>query len=238
MKNNVLLELSGAVNLIATAICDFNTPTKSYKKGDIVLNLKDIDAQLITQNKSSQATSKVLDLEYVALHLSSILLQYVPLDRQLYSLLSNKANIYNIVCNETLVCVTNNVILPIEYIENIDSIRIDGVTNFEATNNEEQQVTFITSDEFEEGTSYSVQYEKTITGQGIVIDSFDADIPYLKLQLAVEGNINKKTDSAFVFVDKASMHFIPTLTFDNKGVTYCSIRFNVVESSNKPLLVI
>ena len=51
MNNKNLLELGGSVDLIATAICDFDTPTRHYKKDHVVLDIKDVDLVLTTQRK-------------------------------------------------------------------------------------------------------------------------------------------------------------------------------------------
>lgn len=235
---NNLLELGGSVDLIATAICDFNTPTKSYKEGDIVLNLTGLDIQLITSDRSHRAASKKVDLEHATLNISSLHANYVPMEKQLYDLLGNAYQDFDVVKSEVVPCVIDGLLMLTEYVDNKDSIRIFGIENYTIEVDSDKQITTIYSEDIFSESFYNVQYSKTITKSSITLDSFDVDIPYLKIQLKINGNIDKKTSESYLFVEKVCLHFIPVLQFTSNGVTHCTLRFNVIDSENKPQLVI
>lgn len=237
-NNNNLLELGGSVDLIATAICDFDTPTKHYKEGDIVLNLEDLDVQVITSDRSHRSTSKKLDLDYGTLTVTSLQSSYVPMEKQLYELLGNKAVKFTITKQEWLPCVTEGTIMVTNYVEDPNSIRVNDLSSFRVENRDDIKVTFIHSDEIKLDKFYRVQYNQIISKFSITLDSFEADIPYLKLQLRICGNVDKDGSEGYIFIEKARLHFVPILQFTSSGVTHCTLRFNVIDSEVKPQLVI
>ena len=157
-NNNNLLELGGSVDLIATAICDFDTPTKHYKKGDIVLNLEGLDIQVITNDKSSRSISKKIDLDYSTLSVVSLQSSYVPMEKQIYNLLGVEEQFFNVVKQEYLPCVTEGVIMMTDYVEDPSTIRIPSLNKYSVENREEIQVTLIHSDEIKINKFYNVQY--------------------------------------------------------------------------------
>lgn len=237
-NNNNLLELGGSVDLIATAICDFDTPTKHYKKGDIVLNLEGLDVQVVTSDRSHRSSSKKLDLDYSTLTITSLQSSYVPMEKQLYELLGAEEKEITVVKQECVPCVTEGAIMLNNYVENTSTIRVKDLVHYDIRNREDIQVTFIYSEEIHMNKSYSVQYDHVIKKSSITLDSFEADIPYLSLQLHIKGNVDKYVADGYIFVEKTRLHFIPILQFTSTGVTHCTLRFNVIDSEVKPQLVI
>lgn len=236
--NNNLLEFSGSVDLIATAICDFDTPTRHFKKDDVVLDLKNVNAQMTLANKSAKAISEKVDLDYAALHLRSMQVSLVPLNQQLCDLLGAKVEQFRIVYTEKVVCGMPEMLLLNDFVVDVDSIRVRDVNDFSVVSNDELKVTSLKSTNFVEGEYYDVQYSKNIVGSPIALDTFDADIPYLSIQLSVIGNIDKITDSCYILIDKVSVHFTPVLYFTPNSVTHCTLLFNIIDGNKKPLLVI
>lgn len=234
--NNNLLELGGSVDLIATAICDFDTPTRHYNKGDIVLDLKSINALFLTNDSSSRANAKKLELDYAKLSVTSIQSQYVPIDSQLYDLLGDKEQAFSIVRSEVLPGI-NGMLLPTTYIADKDSVRIRDIESFEVENNDEMKLTYIKSEEFKDGQVYYIQYNKEVTKKPLLFDSFEADIPYVSLQLTIGGNVDKVDGETYLFIPKTRIHFVPILQFDSNSVSYCTLRFNVVNDESKPKMV-
>ena len=226
--NNNLLEFSGSVDLIATAICDFDTPTRHFKKDDVVLDLKNVNAQMTLANKSAKAISEKVDLDYAALHLCSMQVSLVPLNQQLCDLLGAKVEQFRIVYTEKVVCGMSEMLLLNDFVVDVDSIRVRDVNDFSVVSNDELKVTSLKSTNFVEGEYYDVQYSKNIVGSPIALDTFDADIPYLSIQLSVIGNIDKITDSCYILIDKASVHFTPVLYFTPHSVTHCTLLFNII----------
>lgn len=230
---NNLLELGGSVDLIATAICDFETPIKKFKKGDVVLDIKNVHSQLITSSPVAQGKTNTLSLEHAILTLNSIQFPVIPLEQQIYGLLGEKQIVEKLVLTQEIEALGAMVILN-EYVEDTNSIRINGLETFEVQNNKELQTTIIVSDKFTVGQKYAVQYEKQIKVNPILLDSQEGNIPYLKLQLKINGNKDKQTWSSYVLVEKASMRFNPSLIFTESGVTYCSLFFNVIHDKLSP----
>lgn len=235
---NNLLELGGSVDLIATAICDFDTPTKHYNRGDIVLNLTDIQAQAILATKNSQAKNDAVVLEFGFVQFNSIQCACVPLEQQIFSLLGIEEIRQSIIIQERLLHLAGTkVLLPTHYISNENSIRIQGIEHFQL-NNVNDTLSSIVSEEFENDRIYDVQYEVSEIRHKIPLDSFEADIPYLKLQLSIHGNGDKKTVDGYLVIEKARMHYLPVLQFASNGVSHCVLRFTIIDDENKPSLVI
>lgn len=237
MMNNNLLELSGRVDLIATAICDFDTPTKHYKKGEIVLNLEDVLSEIVMQDKGSQSTSRKLDLDYSTLLTKNIQLNYVPLDSQLSNLISLHEESFAITKCKNLLCREEGVAILFDYVEDTQSVIIPSLREYSISNNEQTKTSFVFSKELMPDNYYFVQYDVQVTKNPIILDTFDINIPYLRLQLCVNGNLNKEDSESYILIDKAKLHFIPILQLDSSGVTYCSLRFNVIDSNKPPMLV-
>ena len=237
-NNNDLLELGGSVDLIAIAICDFDTPTKHYKKDEIVLNLAGIDVQVMSSDRSHRSVSKKLDLDYSTFTITSLQSSCVPMEKQLYELLGNPVEEFFIVKQECITCVTDGIIVVTDYVEDASSIKIEGLDNFQIENRDDIQVTLIHSESIKANQFYNVQYNQKIKKASIILDSFEANIPYLKLQLRIKGNIDKDGAEGYMIIDKARLHFVPILQFTSTGVTHCTLRFNVIDSTIKPQLVI
>lgn len=230
---NNLLELGGSVDLIATAICDFDTPTKHYNKGDIVLNFQNLHSQLITNSKVSQGRTDVLSIEHSILTLSSIQFPVVPLENQIYGLLGKEKQKELITKFQKIKALGTSIILN-DYVKNVDSLRIPGIKNYQVIDNEQLKTTVINSDEFVVENNYIIQYDEEIEANPIFLDSQESSIPYLKLQLKVNGNADKENWSTYVLIEKASLRFNPSLIFTDKAVTYCSLIFNVIYDKLSP----
>jgi hypothetical protein len=235
--NNNLLELSGSVDLIATAICDFDTPTKHYKKDEVVLNLENIYSQAVVSNMSSKARSKSVVLDFSTMNVASIISSFIPLDKQIYDLLGEKPQEFNVIKVENVICAVDELLLPLNYIKNYNSVKIRNVENFTVENNEELQITRIHSNEIIKGETYFLQYEEKVIKNPILMDTFEIDIPYLKIQLKINGNINKDAGTSYLFVPKVRLSFIPTLQFNDDNVSCCTLRFSVIEDEEKVKLV-
>ena len=234
---NNLIELGGSVNLIATAICDFDTPTKHYKEGEVVLNLPGLSMQVTTTDKSSRASTNLMELDYATLNLSTLQSQYVPMEEQIYSLLGSIEEDQEIVCIEKLECQMEGVILPKEFLDNDSSVSVQGIDNFRIESDNDRKISFIYSSDFKKDEVYCIQYIKKIKGKSILLESFETDIPYLRLQLEIRGHVDKQKSNAYLLVDKTRLHFIPIMQFTDDGVTHCTLRFTVINSDKKPRMV-
>lgn len=235
---NNLLELGGSVDLIATAICDFDTPTKHYNAGDIVLNLPDIQAQAILATKNSQAKDNAVVLDYGYVQFTSIQCMMVPLTKQIFGLLGIEEIDFSVTKEETLLHLAGSkVLLPTNFITDESSIHIEGINEFHLQNVGDS-LSSIISEEFQNDCTYNVQYEVIEKRHKVPLDSYAADIPYLKLQLNVHGNGDKKTISSYLTVEKARMHYLPVLQFTPNGISHCVLRFTIIDDENKPSLVI
>ena len=230
MNNKNLLELGGSVDLIATAICDFDTPTRHYKKDHVVLDIKDVDLVLTTTEKTTRAKDDKLVLANVALTMTGVSFPLVPLEKQIYELLGSSKKLFTIIKHDYLACELNGIILPLDYIENADDLKIE--------NDTESKTTVIKSDEFVEGQKYEIQYASYELRQQIIFDSYDTNIPYLSLQIKIKGNVDKKGVDSYLFIEKAKLHYDPVMRFVNQGVTYCTLYFDIIDSEKKPSLVI
>ena len=102
MNNKNLLELGGSVDLIATAICDFDTPTRHYKKDHVVLDIKDVDLVLTTTEKTTRAKDDKLVLANVALTMTGVSFPLVPLEKQIYELLGSSKKLFTIIKHDYL----------------------------------------------------------------------------------------------------------------------------------------
>ena len=238
MNNKNLLELGGSVDLIATAICDFDTPTRHYKKDYVVLDIKDVDLVLTTTEKTTKAKDDKLVLANVALTMTGVSFPLVPLEKQIYELLGSSKKLFTIIKHDYLACELNGIILPLDYIENADDLKIENVERFTIENDKESKTTVIKSDEFIEGRKYEVQYVSYELRQQINFDSYDTNIPYLSLQIKIKGNVDKKSADSYLFIEKAKLHYDPVLRFANQEVTYCTLYFDIIDSEKKPSLVI
>lgn len=237
MINKNLLELGGSVDLIATAICDFDTPTKRYKKNQVVLDIKDIDVVLSTAERTSRARSEKTILANVSLSITGLSFPLVPLEKQIYELLGFEKTLFAIIKHDYLSCEIDGILLPLDYIENGDSLKIENVENFTIDNDEISKTTIIKSNGLVKGQIYEVQYVIYEERQQINFDSYDSNIPYLSLQIKIKGNIDKVGSDSYLFVEKAKLHYDPVMRFTNQGVTYCTLYFDVIDSENKPSLV-
>lgn len=238
MNNKNLLELGGSVDLIATAICDFDTPTRHYKKDYVVLDIKDVDLVLTTTEKTTRAKDDKLVLANVALTMTGVSFPLVPLEKQIYELLGSSKKLFTIIKHDYLACELNGIILPLDYIENANDLKIENVERFIIENDTESKTTVIKSDEFIEGQKYEIQYVSYELRQQISFDSYDTNIPYLSLQIKIKGNVDKKGADSYLFIEKAKLHYDPVMRFVNQGVTYCTLYFDIIDSEKKPSLVI
>jgi hypothetical protein len=240
LNNTNLIEFGSNVNILATAICDFSTTLKDYKTGDVVLNLTDVNMLTSFRENNSEATSKKRILDYGTLNVSNLNIPYIQIDYQICNLLGDINKDFSIVNYEQLECMVENSLLLKFFTEDVDSIKVVGVNNFAAHVNAELQTVILLSDEFIEGNCYTVQYNTIINRPSIVLDSFDVDIPYLKLQISTIGNLDKEDYYSYIIVPKAKLHFSPNMNFDNYSISSCSLTFNVIddEEESKPLLVI
>ena len=237
--NNNLLELGGSVDLIATAICDFSTPVKDYKQGDIVLDLKDIYFQSQYVNNQKQARDGAIQLKYSEYMLNSLLFSAVPLNRQIYELFATvRSNTISVVKKEVVTCLQQGTLLPLcnEGAPIQETIRISNVKHFNT--NVERGILFLNSDEFVLGQKYELSYEYAKEGMTLELGNKDLDIPYLKLQISLKGNTDKQDSSGYLFVEKAHIMFTPILNFVKDGVSYCTLSMTVIDSEYKPYMVI
>lgn len=237
-SNYNLIEFGDTGNLIATAICDFNTPTKSFKKGDIVLNLQNIKTSIYTNNKTKRADSQRLDLEYTDMNISGLQCTHVPIDYQIYTIFGEEEKDFNIVYSEEICCFADGSLLLTEYVPLFETIRIEGIEDFSIDNNEDMQMTIVNSNNFISGCFYKIQYEKNVKKPFLKLDTQDADIPYLKLQLQIIGNLDKETNDSYLFIEKVRLHFTPSLNLQENSVSHCTLLFSVIDSDIKPQLVI
>ena len=237
-SNYNLIEFGDTGNLIATAICDFNTPTKSFKKGDIVLNLQNVRTSIYTNNKTKRADSQRLNLEYTDMSISGLQCTHIPIDYQIYTIFGEEEKDFNIVCSEDISCFMNGSLLLTEYVPLFETIKINEMEDFEVDDKQDMQMTIIKSDNFTAGKVYRIQYEKSIKKPFLKLDTKDADIPYLKLQLQIVGNLDKETNESYLFIDKVRLHFTPSLNLQESSVSHCTLLFSVIDSDIKPQLVI
>lgn len=237
--NNNLLELGGSVDLIATAICDFDTPTKHYKKGEIVLNLNNVYLQSIYRNKQGNINVVQPQLKYSEYFLDTLNFQMVPLNNQIYSLFSKvDTEVHEFTIQEDVMCMQNGLLIPLcskgSPIE--DSIIIENVDTFTVVS--KNNVSILNSSDFKIGEKYKVSYKYEKDGNYFELGSSDLNIPYLSLQISFRGNEDKGTVNGFLLIEKAHIMFTPILNFVKNGVTYCSLVMTVIDSNYKPRLVI
>ena len=82
----------------------------------------------------------------------------VPLEKQIYELLGSSKKLFTIIKHDYLACELNGIILPLDYIENVNDLKIENVERFIIENDAESKTTVIKSDEFVEGQKYEIQY--------------------------------------------------------------------------------
>ena len=231
-----LLEFGSSVDLLATAICDFSTPLRNYKKGEVVLDLKNVIARIYTRQNEKISKNAVNQLGYSDLTLTSLQFFNVPLESQIYNLLGEEEEEHLILYSEEAYCLNNHQILLKNFVEDPTTIMVKDVENF--TVNNVGEVTFLTSNDFQDGGYYYVQYYKKYKKPSILLDSRLSDIPYLSLQLAFTGNSNKESKDYYLLVEKAHMKYTPVFGFENIGISNCSLEFNVIDSNKKPKIII
>jgi hypothetical protein len=168
-----LLELGGNANIIISAICDFETGTKSFLKNDIVLVLDKADIKLNMSEKNSQSSSVKLNLDYNSLYLQSLSINGVPFTQQIYNLLGVEKKEESIIQLEEVVCVREGMLLLKEYVSNKDSIKVYGVDKIDIISDQNNQTTIVYSDSFLEGSLYNIQY--LVSNERVVInlDTFE-----------------------------------------------------------------
>lgn len=238
MNNSNLLEFGGNIDLLAIAICDFETPAGKYYKNDIVLDLKDIYFTTNYVNNSKVARNSNNQLKYSEYSLSTLNFQYVPLSQQVYDLFasSSKENLLINGCEE-VICLENGIIFPLS-IEDIDknSVKVKGIENIEVVKNGKNIM--ITSDQFSAGKSYKISYLYSKQGYVMELGNSDLNIPYFSLQISFRGNKDKDSLEGFLMIDKAHIMFTPVVNFIKDDVSYCSFSMTVIDSERKPRLVI
>ena len=237
-NNNNLLELGGSVDLIATAICDFDTPTRQYKKGDVVLSYKSVYMMPHFNTKTVSINNRKNQISYNNYILDYLRFDYIPLEKDIYYLFSTdiKPRKVNILQEEKVICYNNTLFLTKVAVDNKVQIKdFDGKTYEVFTKND---ITYIVSESFEEGKQYIVWYNIDYEGYNFTLDSCDANIPYLQLQIACHGNNDKKDSTNYILIDKASLHYRPNLVFKDDSVSYCDLIFVIVDSDILPTMVI
>ena len=236
MKNN-LLELGGSADLIAVAICDFQTPTRSFVKGEKVLSFSDIYFNFGYTTHENTSISKVTELAYNDYYLSRLNSNFVPLTDQIFALMSSdvksNATVYE---NEILQAFAQSVILLYKPIE--DTIVVSGVPSFEII--ESNGIYILKSEYFENGKTYDVIYQREIECNVVSIESLDANIPYLELQLTIHGNINKENSTQYLRIPKAKLSFSPIIGAGSKDqISSCNISFTVIDAlKSKPVALL
>lgn len=238
MDTNNLFEIGGQVNVIATAIVDFKTPQKEYKKDQVVFVLNDVNFSSNYSNKAIFARDEHTQLKYAYYTLNSLHFQNVPLTSELYSLFaSDNKELVDIRSTETIVCVQNGYLLPITQNKiNYESVQIDEVNNFNIST--KNDIAILESDQFIAGNSYTVSFTYSKECHVIELGNMDHNIPYLKLQIQFTGNSDKQDLAGYLVIDKVHIAFTPILNFVKDGVSYCSLNMTVIQSDRLPRLVI
>lgn len=232
-----LLEFGSPANVILKAICDFSTPNKSYKKGEIVLNLQNIYMTPNNLSKNKTAASGFVDLAYSKYSLDTIILSNVPLKEDVYNLFSSgvKAT-YEIIKNEQAYAMNGRVLLTTT--DTIDNVQVVGMSEESFTHELINNINVISSNHFVDGQCYSVYYTAIVEAKSFSINSELTNIPYFSLQAEVEGNTDKKDSKVLLLVDKVHIMYSPAFDFRNQGVSYCQFTLQVIDSEKKPVMVI
>ena len=236
-NNSSLLEFGGTGDLIATAICDFDTPTKSFKTGDVVLNLVGTNIQIFTSSSTKRANTNKLVLEHTNVTVSGLQCTHIPIDNQIYNIFGYSEEEFTVTESENIYCFVEGSLMLNEYIEDTESIRISNIDDYLVTNDNAMRITTITSKDFKQGNSYLVWYSKKISKPFIKLDSYEADIPYLKIQISITGNLDKNTSKSYLFVEKTRLHFMPYVNLNDSSMTHCNLLFSVIDDDIKPKLV-
>lgn len=230
---NNLLEFGGSGQLIATAICDFSVQdTYFFKKDDIVFDFDSIHINFNYNYVTGEAKSDKTNLFYEKFYIDSLSLDVVPFDNN-FKLFCNNDLDYLTICEvENCVAVNNNLFLKNAAID--DSIKIDGIYNFNAIN--VGDFTLITSEDLVDNNVYKVYYNRQIKVKSIFLDNEEIDIPYLKLQIKFRGNNDKEEVTSYIIIPKASIRLTPVFNLQNNSVSHIRINAKVINDEEKPVL--
>lgn len=229
-----LLEFGGTGDLIATAICDFTSGDTSYKKDDIVLYLRDTNIQFNYSTHSSDIRARRNQIYYNDCFLDSFIIDVTPFNLQTQKLFSNLTSKTLSVIEYEHSLAMGKQILLIGEPESKESIRIPGIDSFEMISS--NGITILKSELFENNKAYDIFYNKKIDCNVLELDNYDCEIPYLKVQIKFQGNLDKENSTNFFLIDKAALRITPILNLKNNSVSYVKLMFKVIESESKPKL--
>lgn len=232
---NNLMEFGSASTLIATAICDFKSGKTSYKKDDVVFKLKDIQIGFNYGETTVESKSKRTEIYYNDGRLDNFTISASPLDlssQQLFGEMFEQDE--EIMRTEEVVAIDGIMILNGSPL--LGTIQIKEIDNFEVFENEGTYI--LRSLEFESNEVYTVYYKEQVLSTSITLDNADLNIPYLRIQIEMIGNNDKRSEYTYLIVEKAAIKLTPAISLGSKNVSNVQLYFKVIDSEIKPKLVV
>lgn len=238
MNNFNLLEFGNEGNITFTAICDFEINGHEYKEGDVVLELKNVPISF--KNRNIEVDRQAVDrkLAFNNSYLDSVSIGYLPLNKDVIKLffINVQDSVDNVfVKKEKTMAMQGSLLLTTDMI--IDNVKI---IDFKAPFSIQQKNGYVKIDskDFVNEQYYDVQYDYKINGTIIDFSKVNDDIPYLKAQIAISGNKDKKNDSFYLIIQKTKLIYYPVLNFQNGGISYGALELKIIDNITNDLKLV
>lgn len=227
--SNKLIEISGEGSVILRALCDFTLGDMSFKTNDIVYFFPSCAIGCIYNSKLSVAKQGMITQAALSHHyLNEIRLNHVPLTERLLLLFNGVSNVLKTLpVIEHQVAFEDSIFLKEKPLGEVRVYSQDGslvgVYSADSTNT-------IVSSSFEMEVPYTVLYDMKGSTIAYDVNSLSHDVPYLSVDIVIEGNVNKKRSAVHIHVDRVAINATPVIDMFSSNLTLMDLRLNVIDS--------
>ncbi len=236
-----LLELGGKSRIILRALCDFDTTTRHFNKGDIVFSSMETEINITDYENNKQIfrdTNTVLAINNT--HFNNIVLSSIPVTTDLLELFCDEID------SEYDKLVIDNVYLinGVAYATNlVDTTQSFSILNHnEMTlvyNSENNSFTISSTETIDENIEYQLCYYSKKQNFYYSINNKNTYIPYLSFEALIKGNKDKEETEVYVFIQKVRLRNNLVLNTKIGNIAYYTISLDVIEedkNSKKSML--
>lgn len=231
---NKLYEFGGIVDILIKPNIDMFIGDKTYKANEPYTILKEVEAELIYEQISSDIAAKKSISSSQSARPYQISINGIQLTQKVLDLIltRTKNQVYSRTIKEKCIAENNLIYLNNDSIKNLfiydksgSAIDIDNINGNTISGN------------FDEGEEYLVFYELDINS---IIYSFELPhYPYFTLEIMGSGNADKSTSSIYCKFPAVSLINIPNINFTNDGLLNSPLVFKVIYQNQKePIIVL
>lgn len=224
-----LLEFGGKANVILRANIDMKINDNDYKKGDIVFFFEEVDLDFQYNEKlNDKSVGKQNQLSYFERHINTISISGL-------SLTSNYVEVFGAKQSDTFerTVLETTTISDKKwyslYKPSQDKIFIINEKQYDIEINEEyNEITILTDDEFEDG-KYTIAYYTSIDSPTYDINNIES-IPYMSMEILGLGNLDKKDGNIFIKIPKVNLINRPDFSLSDR-ITAQDMVFKVIQDT-------